>query len=125
MTPRNWKACWGQPLTSSNLVSSATPRSRETAGQRLVSPSERTKQNRGGSQSGSCPGVVPSQFPSRFFLGRGKATRRTVVWLVIFGQGYVASGRTEVVPRRASGELFQYDPMHPGSVELPHDWPKV
>src|SRR6266511_3360624 len=29
--PRNWKACWGQPLTSSNLVSSASPnRARET-----------------------------------------------------------------------------------------------
>ena len=39
MTPRNWKACWGRPLTSSNLVSSATPRSQETAGQRVVSGS--------------------------------------------------------------------------------------
>lgn len=33
--------------------------------------------------------------------------------------------RTEVVPGRASGELFQYDLSHPGTPETPHGWLRV
>jgi hypothetical protein len=76
-TTRTWKACCGQPLTSSNLVSSATPRSHKTAGQSQVLP-------RGTNEiAGAAPvlgGVVPSQLS---VLSRGEYTALAVVWVTV------------------------------------------